>query len=184
MGLDEVGRGCLSGPVVAAGVILPPGSGNVEYRDSKSLTAKKRERLAAEIRSKALFCAVRQCEPGEIDRHNILRASLMAMQRCVVAGGDPDFLLVDGNRFGSSTIPLRCVVGGDRLSASIAAASIVAKVYRDALMRELHREYPWYGWDRNAGYPTREHYDGLFRHGYPPHHRRSFRLRTDRPCQR
>lgn len=181
MGLDEVGRGCLSGPVVAAGVILHPDADNRLYRDSKSLSENKREKLAGRIRREALYSVVCQCEPSEIDRINILQASLSAMAKCVDAGGDPDFLLVDGNRFLPSLIPHRCIIKGDQLSASIAAASILAKVFRDRLMRNLHEEYPFYGWNTNVGYPTKQHYEGLRRYGYSPYHRLSFRLRTSRP---
>ncbi|MEX0890141.1 MAG: ribonuclease HII [Balneolaceae bacterium] len=178
MGLDEVGRGCLSGPVVAAGVILSPDADNRLYRDSKELSKKEREKLAGRIRREALYSVVCQCEPAEIDRINILQASLSAMRKCVESGGDPDFLLVDGNRFLPSLISHRCIVKGDQLSASIAAASILAKVHRDRLMKTLHKEYPFYGWNTNVGYPTKQHYEALQRYGYTPYHRLSFRLRT------
>lgn len=177
MGLDEVGRGCLSGPVVAAGVILPPGIDHTDYQDSKKLAKEKRILLAGKIREEALFWTIRSCWPEEIDRINILQASIRAMLLCVEAGGEPDYLLVDGNRFTeASPVPYRCVVGGDDRSASIAAASILAKVHRDHLMALLHNEYPWYGWDTNVGYPTRQHYEGLRKYGPSRYHRRSFRL--------
>ncbi|MDX1671523.1 MAG: ribonuclease HII [Balneolaceae bacterium] len=180
MGLDEVGRGCLSGPVVAAGVILEPGTRLDELRDSKKLDAATRVELDREIRERARFWTVQQCSPAEIDRHNILQASLRAMKKCVEATESaPDYLLVDGNRFGSSLIPFACITGGDDRSATIAAASIIAKVYRDRLMVRLHEKYPHYGWDTNVGYPTEKHFNGLRQHGITEHHRRSFNLRTD-----
>ena len=182
MGLDEVGRGCLSGPVVAAGVILPPDIKEAPFPDSKQIGSEERKALAREIRDVALFSCVREVWPAEIDRINILQASIKAMLECAESEeGRPDYLLVDGNRFTSTLTPHRCITGGDRLSASIGAASILAKVYRDRLMAELHEEYPYYGWDRNVGYPTREHYRGLSAYGFSPYHRRSFNLRTDRP---
>ncbi|MDZ7772104.1 MAG: ribonuclease HII [Balneolaceae bacterium] len=183
MGLDEAGRGCLSGPVVAAGVIFEPGSGPglEELRDSKTLELSDRERLAELVKERAAWWSVQQCSPGEIDELNILHASLRAMVRCTEQeGGEPDYLLVDGNRFPDGLLPRRCVVGGDDRSASIAAASILAKVHRDRLMKKLHETYPHYGWKTNVGYPTREHYRGLAEHGITPHHRRTFRLRTEK----
>jgi ribonuclease HII len=184
MGLDEVGRGCLAGPVVAAGVILnldavPPG-----IDDSKKLSAKVRERLASEIRASAKVCVVQICTPQEIDQLNILWASLQAMDKCVTSSElSPDYLLIDGNRYLPSLLPHRCVIKGDATSLSIAAASIVAKVFRDEYMRQIAREYPGFGWERNAGYPTREHYEGLRNLGITRYHRRSFRLDSDREYQ-
>src|SRR5690625_394656 len=277
MGLDEAGRGCLAGPVVAAGVILRPrslsgtdheldysrlrdsktipadereelaeqirrgalfwtvqlsepaeidtlnilhasiqamvrcaeGEGRPDFllvdgnrytdsldrksalpvldysrlRDSKTIPADEREELAEQIRRGALFWTVQLSEPAEIDTLNILHASIQAMVRCAEGEGRPDFLLVDGNRYTDSLIPYECIIGGDDLSASIAAASILAKTWRDRLMKELHNDYPWYGWDTNVGYPTKAHFKGLQKHGYTPHHRRSFRLRTEIPCR-
>lgn len=181
MGLDEAGRGCLSGPVVAAGVILSPGGALEGIRDSKLLALEERERLEPLIKREAEFWTVRMCGPGEIDELNILKASLKAMVRCVeVPGAAPDFLLVDGNRFPVGVRPHRCVVGGDDRSLSIGAASILAKVHRDRLMKKLHERYPHYGWNTNVGYPTREHFRGLREHGITEHHRRSFRLRTEK----
>lgn len=181
MGLDEVGRGCLSGPVVAAGVIFGESAPVEGIRDSKTLSESERERLAEEIKRSALFWTVHSCSPREIDRLNILNASIKAMLKCSLeeeAGAD--YLLVDGNRFTSSLIPCECIVGGDDKSASIGAASILAKVHRDRLMKELHIKYPHYSWDTNVGYPTRAHYEGLQRFGYTRHHRRSFKLRTEK----
>ncbi len=178
MGLDEVGRGCLSGPVVAAGVILPPIMELSEYMDSKKINEKERVRLAQKVKDEALFWTVKSCTPAEIDDLNILNASIRAMIRCVEAEGDPDYLLVDGNRYTASLIPYECITGGDDLSASIGAASILAKVYRDSIMKKLHLDFPYYGWNTNVGYPTKTHYKGLEKYGYTHHHRQSFKLRT------
>ncbi len=182
MGLDEVGRGCLCGPVVAAGVILKPGSRiNETVADSKSLDKKSRAELSEEIIAKALFVAIHECGPKEIDEINILKASIRAMLKCVDSkDANPDYLLVDGNRFAPTIIPHSCIVKGDDKSVSIAAASIVAKVYRDNIMRKLHEEYPFFGWDKNVGYPTKAHFDGLMKYGITKYHRRSFALRTDK----
>lgn len=182
MGLDEVGRGCLCGPVVAAGVILKPNSKlNEDVADSKSMNEKTRLRLAEEIKKKAAFWTIQKCSPREIDEINILKASIRAMIRCTeAADASPDYLLVDGNRFTSSVIPYSCIVKGDDKSVSIAAASILAKVHRDQLMRKLHEEYPFYGWNTNVGYPTKEHFEGLKIYGYTKCHRQSFKLRTEK----
>lgn len=180
MGLDEVGRGCLCGPVVAAGVILNPASKlSDDIADSKTIDEENRIRLAEEIKKNAAYWTIQKCSPKEIDDINILKASIKAMIKCSEAGGaDPDYLLVDGNMFTSSMIPHSCIIKGDNQSVSIAAASILAKVYRDNLMKNLHKEYPVFGWKTNVGYATREHYEGLKNHGYTKHHRMSFRLRT------
>lgn len=185
MGLDEVGRGCLCGPVVAAGVILEPSSKlSEDVADSKSIDEPTRVRLVEEIKAKALFWTIQQCSAREIDEINILKASIRAMIRCSeVEDANPDYLLVDGNRFTSSVIPHSCIIKGDDKSVSIAAASILAKVHRDQLMRKLHDEYPCFGWKTNVGYPTKEHYEGLKNHGYTRHHRRSFKLRTEKIYQ-
>lgn len=181
LGLDEVGRGCLSGPVVAAGVILNPGSSLEGIRDSKRLSGLAREELVIQIREKALFWTIQSCSPAEIDRLNILNASIAAMMKCAaVEEASPDYLLVDGNRFTPALTPVQCIVKGDDRSQSIAAASILAKVYRDALMRDLHKELPIYGWNTNVGYPTVAHYDGLREYGYSEYHRKSFNLGTDK----
>lgn len=182
MGLDEVGRGCLCGPVVAAGVILKPSSTlSEDVADSKSIDEPTRLRLAEEIKEKAIYWSIQQCSPQEIDEINILKASIRAMIRCSEAdGANPDYLLVDGNRFTSSVIPHSCIIKGDDKSVSIAAASILAKVHRDRLMRKLHEEYPHFGWKTNVGYPTKEHFEGLKNHGYTKHHRQSFKLRTEK----
>ncbi len=177
-GIDEAGRGCLAGPVVAAAVILPPDALPGGIVDSKLLSAAGREERLAEIRSHALAIGIGLCTPEEIDRLNILRAALEAMRRAVdVLALRPDFLLIDGNRtFDSPSIPARAVVKGDRRCRSIAAASIVAKVTRDGMMADLHQAYPEYGLDRHKGYPTAQHYEALARFGPSPFHRRSFRL--------
>lgn len=182
MGLDEVGRGCLCGPVVAAGVILKPKVIlDIGITDSKKIPKKKRELIAEEIKSKADFWTIQYCTAKEIDHHNILKASIKAMLRCVEAeGAKPDYLLVDGNRFAPSVIPHNCVVKGDDRSVSIGAASILAKVYRDEWMEKLHLDFPHYGWDSNVGYPTKKHFEGLRKYGITIHHRKSFKLRTSK----
>jgi ribonuclease HII len=179
MGLDEVGRGCLSGPVVAAGVIFKPGTYVEEIRDSKILSFEERKDLAAQIKELAVFWTIQRCSPTEIDELNILQASLKAMDKCSkVDNANPDYLLIDGNRFGSTLLPHKCLVKGDDRSMSIAAASIIAKVHRDEWMIEQHEAYPYFGWDTNVGYPTQKHFEGLKKHGFTKLHRRSFRLRT------
>ena len=177
-GIDEAGRGCLAGPVVAAAVILPPDVLPHGIADSKVLSAADREVHLAEIRSHALGIGIGFCSPEEIDTLNILRAALEAMRRAVNALSiRPDFLLIDGNRtFDPLPVPARAIVKGDRRCRSIAAASIVAKVTRDRIMGDLHREFPEYGWDRHKGYPTAQHYDALAQFGPSPFHRRTFRL--------
>jgi len=177
-GVDEVGRGCLAGPVVAAAVILPPHVQLDGVRDSKQLRPEVREKLAEQIRAQALAIGIGMCTPEEIDRLNILNAALEAMRRAVAnLELTPDYLLIDGNRcFSDPPCPAETIVKGDRRSLLIAAASIIAKTTRDALMQQLHEEFPVYGWDRNVGYPTRTHYEALARYGPSPYHRRSFRL--------
>jgi ribonuclease HII len=183
MGLDEVGRGCLCGPVVAAGVIYKPGV-ELDYRiaDSKSIKETIRIELSEYIKKNAIFWTIQSCSVSEIDELNILHASLKAMNRCADAkGASPDYLLVDGNRYTDTLIPHKCIVKGDDRSVTIAAASILAKVYRDNYMKKLHDQYPFFGWNKNVGYPTKEHFKGLEEHGYTIHHRRSFKLRTEKP---
>lgn len=182
MGLDEVGRGCLCGPVVAAGVILKPGTKfSFEAKDSKKISKKNREEFTDIIKEESEFWTIKTCSPKEIDELNILHASIKAMLKCAEHNSaDPDYLLVDGNRFTSTILPYECVVKGDDKSASIAAASILAKVYRDKLMESLHKELPYYGWNRNVGYPTKDHFEGLEKYGYTKYHRQSFKLRTDK----
>ena len=178
-GCDEVGRGCIAGPVFAAAVILPYQYVNEEINDSKQLSAAKRQQLRAIIERDALAWAVGQVSEKEIDKINILRASFLAMTRAVQQLAlKPQLLLVDGNRFVNQTdIPYRTVVKGDATYLSIAAASILAKCYRDELMEKLHEEYPMYGWKDNKGYPTPYHQDAVFKYGQSPYHRRSFQLK-------
>ena len=174
-GVDEAGRGPLAGPVVAAAVILDPARRIEGLNDSKKLSAKRREILAVEIRSKALAWAIAEASVEEIDRINILQASLLAMQRAVDAlGVQPSQALIDGNRCPQLACPAQAIIGGDGLVASIAAASILAKTYRDAGMLELHAIYPQYGFDRHMGYPTATHLAALREHGVSPVHRRSY----------
>lgn len=199
-GCDEAGRGCLCGPVACAAVILPPDFDCPGLNDSKQLTEKARDELRPIIEDEALAWSVVMVGPEEIDRINILRASILGMQRALddlkwqrifpspfpgqpeITGGMkaiPEHILVDGNRFSPYRgIPYTTVVHGDATYASIAAASILAKTYRDALMRRLAREYPGYGWERNMGYPTKAHKEAIIRLGLTPHHRRSYK-----PCQ-
>ncbi len=177
-GLDEAGRGCLAGPVVAAAVVMPPGLRIEGVNDSKCVGRARREELAGRIREEALAFAVGACSPALIDEINILHAAMEAMRRAtdLLALG-PDYLLVDGNHcFPEPRRPFSTIIGGDRRSHSIAAASILAKTERDRQMRTLHNEHPHYGWITNVGYPTREHYRALREHGPTIHHRRSFRL--------
>ena len=174
-GVDEAGRGCLAGPVAAGAVILDPGRPVRGLRDSKKLTEKRREELFAEIREKSAAWSVAMTGPGEIDRTNILRAALRAMEKAVAGlSVEPDFVLVDGNARISIAVEQKTVVGGDDRCASIAAASIVAKVTRDRLMKELETEYPGYGFSRHKGYPSKEHRESLRRLGPCPIHRKSF----------
>lgn len=177
-GLDEAGRGCLAGPVVAAAVILPPGAYLPGLNDSKKLTPRQRELLMPAIAAEALAVGIGQCSPKEIDQLNILRASLEAMRRAAAdLALSPDLLLVDGNRtIQNPPCPQQFVIKGDAKSISIAAASVVAKVTRDRLMVDLDTDFPVYGWARHKGYPTAIHYDALAAHGPSPHHRRSFKL--------
>ena len=183
-GCDEAGRGCLCGPVSCAAVILPPDFRMQELNDSKKLTASMRPRLRPVIEEQALAWAVVMVEAEEIDRINILNASIAGMQlaldRLEVR---PGHIIVDGNKFKpyldpvrNIDIPYRTVVKGDGKYMAIAAASVLAKTHRDELMRGLASECPGYGWERNMGYPTRDHYDALRRLGPTRYHRRSFRL--------
>lgn len=177
-GCDEAGRGCLAGPVFAAAVILPKNYRNDRLNDSKQLTAKQRYELRSAIERDALAWSVATLSPDEIDRRNILRASVHAMNLAVSQLSlTPEFLLIDGNRFYNETlIPYQCVVKGDAKYLAIAAASILAKTYRDDCMAQLHLQFPYYGWDRNKGYPTKEHYAAILAHGITPFHRKSFKL--------
>ncbi len=177
-GVDEVGRGCLAGPVVAAAVVLDPGRAVAGLRDSKLLPPGRRERLYDRIVRTGNWTVV-AVEPPDIDRVNIHHASLDAMRRAVLALAPlPDFVIVDGFEVPDLPVPQQRVVGGDRRCAAIAAASIVAKVTRDRQMQALHAHDPRYGFDRHKGYATRAHLAALGRHGYSAAHRRSFRPRS------
>ncbi|MBQ9310052.1 MAG: ribonuclease HII [Bacteroidales bacterium] len=178
-GCDEAGRGPLAGPVYAAAVILPEDFFHPQLNDSKQMSEKARDTLREVIEREAIAWKVVAVEAEEIDRLNILWASVTGMQRAVLAlGPAPDFLLIDGNRFRPfgryGKEDYLTVVHGDATYASIAAASVLAKTHRDEKMRELAALYPGYGWERNMGYPTPEHIDAIRRLGYTPQHRRSF----------
>jgi ribonuclease HII len=180
-GCDEAGRGCIAGPVFAAAVILPPDFGHPELDDSKKLPAKRREQLRILIEKEALAWGIGLAEEKEIDQINILNASFLAMHRALdKLKMLPEHLLIDGNRFKPyNKISHTCIVKGDGIYASLAAASILAKTHRDEYLEALHREYPMYGWITNKGYPTRAHRLAILHHGPTPYHRRSFRLLDD-----
>ncbi len=177
-GCDEAGRGCLAGPVVAAAVILPADFSNDKLNDSKQLSEKDRDMLRGIIEEQALAFAVVAVEPEEIDQINILNASIIGMQRaCDQLEPAPEFIAVDGNRFKPyKDVPYECVIKGDGKYMNIAAASVLAKTYRDELMAELAIDYPEYGWEQNKGYPTQKHRAAIQAHGPTPHHRKSFQL--------
>jgi ribonuclease HII len=177
-GCDEVGRGCLAGPVVAAAVILPKKYRHKILNDSKQVSKEKRLELREDILKHALAWAVAEVSPAEIDEINILNASFKAMHLALdQLTVRPQFLLIDGNRFTPyGEIPHECFVKGDGRYLSIAAASVLAKTYRDELMQRRAEEFPGYGWDTNVGYPTAQHREGIIRLGITPYHRRSFQL--------
>lgn len=177
-GTDEAGRGCLAGPVTAAAVILPDDFEMEELNDSKLLTEKTRKRLRPIIEEKAICYHVVHLGPEVIDEINILNASIRAMQQCIQnLDPVPEYIIVDGNRFKAvGTIPHSCIVKGDGKYLSIAAASVLAKTYRDEYMERLHEEYPMYNWKQNKGYPTAEHREAIKQYGPTPHHRMSFQL--------
>ncbi len=176
-GCDEAGRGCLAGPVFASAVILPKKYKNKELRDSKKLNEEQRNRLAEVIKEEALFWAVAKCSPKEIDKYNILWASVRAMHKALKKlKTNPELILVDGNKF----LPYKdvqhiTVVKGDDKYLSIAAASVLAKVTRDNYMVKLDKKYPSYQWITNKGYPTKSHREGIIQNGLTPEHRKSFR---------
>ncbi len=176
VGCDEAGRGPLAGPVFAAAVILPKDFFHPKLNDSKKMSAADRELLRGIIEKQALAWAVVEVSAQEIDSLNILWASVEGMHRAIrKLAVTPEFILVDGNRFKPiGGIPYETVVHGDATYASIAAASVLAKTYRDDKMRLLAQEYPQYGWERNMGYPTHEHIEAIKKWGYSPYHRRSF----------
>jgi ribonuclease HII len=177
-GCDEAGRGCLAGPVVAAAVILPRNFRHAVLNDSKKLTKRQRDLLKNEIISSAIAWKVAFVDNIEIDELNILRASIKAMH-IAISGLEttPQFLLIDGNRFYPyKDISHKTVIKGDGIYFSIAAASVLAKTFRDEYMEKLHTEFPHYGWNRNMGYPTKSHREAIVKYGITPYHRRSFTL--------
>lgn len=177
-GCDEAGRGCLAGPVVAAAVILPPKFKHKLLNDSKKLTDKQRYTLRPIVEEKAIAWAVGIVSHIEIDKINILNASFLAMHRAVdQLTTKPELLLIDGNRFNThQTIPHECFIKGDGRYLSIAAASILAKTYRDDIMKNLHEQFPQYGWNTSMGYPTKKHRAAIEQYGATEHHRKSFQL--------
>jgi ribonuclease HII len=180
-GCDEVGRGCLCGPVVAAAVILDENFEQNLINDSKKLSFKTRMDLDSYIKDNVKSFAIAELPPSFIDEHNILNASIHAMHNALdKLTIRPEFILVDGNKFHPyNFIPHQCVIKGDSKFLSIAAASILAKNYRDKLMIELHEEHPEYGWNTNFGYATKKHQEALIKHGITKYHRQSFRLKYD-----
>lgn len=179
-GCDEAGRGCLAGPVVAAAVIFPPDYFNKDINDSKQLSEKKRFTLRKQIIKDALCYGVAECSNEEIDRINILQASILAMHRALdLLSIRPEFIIVDGNKFHPyNGVPYQTIVKGDAKYLSIAAASILAKTFRDEKMTALSKDFPIYNWDKNKGYPTKEHRLAILQHGISPLHRLSYE-----PCQ-
>ena len=177
-GTDEAGRGCLAGPVTAAAVILPENFENKILNDSKQLTEKARERLRPIIEDQAISFAVTHLEPLVIDEINILNASIKAMQDSILKlNPKPEYIIVDGNRFKAVLdIPHSCIIKGDAKFMSIAAASVLAKTYRDEYMNRIHEEFPMYNWKQNKGYPTKEHREAIRKYGVTKYHRMSFRL--------
>lgn len=177
-GCDEVGRGCLAGPVVAAATILPKDFFHPLLNDSKQLTPAQRQLLTVVIQQAAIAWAIGEASPQEIDEHNILNASYLAMHRAIAQLEPvPALLLIDGHRFQPyKAIPHQCIVKGDAQFAPIAAASVLAKTYRDTLMQGLARDFPGYGWVTNVGYPTQVHRQAIQQKGITPHHRKTFRL--------
>jgi ribonuclease HII len=177
-GCDEVGRGCLCGPVVAAAVILKPNFKQNSVKDSKLLTFKRRLDLDSYIKENCLSFAIAEISPEIIDQQNILNASILAMHKALDhLTTQPEFIIIDGNKFRAfKEIPFECIIKGDGKYLSIAAASILAKNYRDQLMINLHDEFPEYGWNKNMGYATKFHREALMKFGPTIHHRKSFRL--------
>ncbi|MCK0191619.1 ribonuclease HII [Arenibacter sp. F20364] len=180
-GTDEAGRGCLAGPVTAAAVILPTDFVNDTLNDSKVLTELKRNNLRPLIEKNATSFGVAQVFPDEIDKINILNASFVAMHRALdQLTLKPEFIIVDGNRFNPyQNIPHACIVKGDGKYLSIAAASVLAKTFRDAYMEKIHLEYPMYNWVKNKGYPTLEHREAIRKYGITKYHRKTFRQLPD-----
>ncbi|MGQ0792950.1 MAG: ribonuclease HII [Deltaproteobacteria bacterium] len=175
-GVDEAGRGPIAGPVVAAAVILPKEASIRGLDDSKKLSPRRRDELFGQIREQAVSFGIGIVEPGEIDRINILRAAILAMEMAVgKLGVAPDFLLIDGNTRTSLDMPQEAIIRGDGICNSIAAASIIAKVTRDAIMDDYHKIYPQYNFAEHKGYPTKAHYEALRKFGACPIHRKTFR---------
>ena len=177
-GCDEAGRGCLAGPVVAAAVILPNNFKNKMLNDSKLLSEKKRDLLRKVIEKQATCCAIGIVSPEEIDKINILNASFLAMHRAIKKlYVEPEFLIIDGNRFNPyQSINHECIIKGDGKYLAIAAASVLAKTYRDDIMKKLADEFPDYNWQNNKGYPTKQHRNAIKKIGISKHHRKSFQL--------
>lgn len=177
-GTDEAGRGCLAGPVTAAAVILPEDFFDNSLNDSKQLTEKQRDKLRLIIEKEAISFSVIHISEEEIDKINILNASILGMQKALSnLTPTPEFIIVDGNRFKAfNNIPYSCMVKGDARFMRIAAASVLAKTYRDELMLKLHQEYPMYNWNKNKGYPTEAHRNAIKEYGISPYHRKSFQL--------
>ncbi|WP_026704147.1 ribonuclease HII [Flavobacterium soli] len=177
-GTDEAGRGCLAGPVTAAAVILPENFSLNLLNDSKKLSEKTRDDLKPIIEQQAICFSVTHLDPSIIDEINILNASIKAMQECILKLKiTPLYIIVDGNRFKPiENIPHSCIIKGDSLYTSIAAASVLAKTYRDEYMNKIHEEYPMYNWKQNKGYPTKEHREAIRKYGTTKYHRMSFRL--------
>jgi ribonuclease HII len=177
-GTDEAGRGCLSGPVVAAAVILPKEFTHPFLNDSKQLSEKKREELRPFIEENAIAYGVSFVWQDEVDKINVLQASITGMHRSIgLLQVQPEFIIVDGNKFSSyKEIPYKTIVKGDAKYQSIAAASVLAKTYRDAYMEKIHKEFPMYNWKKNKGYPTKEHRDAIREFGVTKYHRKTFKL--------
>ncbi len=177
-GTDEAGRGCLAGPVTAAAIILPEDFINNLLNDSKQLSLLRRNELKPLIEQQAIAYSVTHVMMDEIDKMNILQASITAMHRCIEnLKTKPQYIAVDGNKFRPfENIPHQCVVKGDAKFLHIAAASVLAKTYRDGFMEKIHEEYPMYNWKKNKGYPTKEHREAIKKYGITPYHRKSFKL--------
>ncbi|MGB5646049.1 MAG: ribonuclease HII [Muriicola sp.] len=180
-GTDEAGRGCLAGPVTAAAVILPPDYSNELLNDSKKLSAKQRTALKKEIESNAISCGIAHVNPETIDQINILNASIFGMHQALQQLAlPPRHILVDGNRFKPfGAISHECIIRGDGLYMSIAAASILAKTMRDTYMETIHQEYPMYNWQQNKGYPTLEHRMAIRKYGLTKYHRKTFKIKSE-----
>lgn len=177
-GTDEAGRGCLAGPVTAAAILLPDDFENATLNDSKKLSKKQRNTLRPLLENEAISYGVQHIFMEKIDEINILNASILAMQKSIAKiSPQPEHILVDGNRFKSyKNIPHQCIIKGDGKYLNIAAASVLAKTYRDAYMEHIHEEFPMYNWKQNKGYPTAEHREAIRKYGVTKYHRKSFRL--------